>query len=92
VKGRDWFDFEWYVRKGIVLNLKNFIVRGRGSGNLQDKQLTELQFRKLLTNRIHSGDIEKVKADAVPFIPDRTKFDIWSRTYFADLAGHLKVT
>jgi predicted nucleotidyltransferase component of viral defense system len=41
--------------------------------------------------RITSVDMEKVKADAVRFIPDGTRLDIWSRTYFADLAGHLKI-
>ena len=91
IKGRDWYDFEWYVKKGVPMNLKHFIQRAQGSGDIQDQKLTEQQFRKLLTDRINSVDIEKVKADAVRFIPDGTKLDIWSKTYFADLAGHLKI-
>jgi predicted nucleotidyltransferase component of viral defense system len=91
VKGRDWYDFEWYVKKGVAMNLKHFIERAQGSGDLQDEKLTEQQFRKLLTDRINSVDMEKVKADAVRFIPDGTRLDIWSKTYFADLAGHLKI-
>ena len=91
VKGRDWYDFEWYVKKGIALNLKHFIERAMGSGDLTDPRLTEVQFRKLLTTRINSVDISKVKADAVRFIPDSTRLDIWSRKYFNDLAAQLKV-
>lgn len=91
VKGRDWYDFEWYVKKGVPMNLKHFIQRAQGSGDLQDEKLTEQQFRNLLTDRINSVDMEKVKADAVRFIPDGTRLDIWSKTYFADLAGHLKI-
>jgi predicted nucleotidyltransferase component of viral defense system len=91
VKGRDWYDFEWYVKKGVPMNLKHFIERAQGSGDLQDEKLTEQQFRKLLTDKIDSVDIEKVKTDAVRFIPDGTRLDIWSKKYFADLAGHLKI-
>jgi predicted nucleotidyltransferase component of viral defense system len=91
VKGRDWYDFEWYVKKGVAMNLKHFIERAQGSGDLPDEKLTEQQFRKLLTDRINSVDMEKVKADAVRFIPDGTRLDIWSKKYFSDLSGHLKI-
>lgn len=91
VKGRDWYDFEWYVKKGIAMNLKHFIERAQGSGDLTDEKLTEQQFRKLLTERINSVDMEKVKADAVRFIPDGKRLDIWSKKYFSDLSGHLKI-
>lgn len=29
VKGRDWFDMEWYIRKGIPLNLEHFLTRSK---------------------------------------------------------------
>jgi hypothetical protein len=89
-KGRDWYDFEWYVKKGIAMNLSHFIDRAHGGGHLADSTLTRAQFRKLLTDRISSVDMERVKADAVRFIPGGTRLDIWSRKYFNDLAGHLK--
>jgi predicted nucleotidyltransferase component of viral defense system len=89
VKGRDWYDFEWYVKKGVAMNLKHFIERAQGSGDLQDEKLTEQQFRKLLTDRINSVDMKKVKADAVRFIPNGTRLDIWSKKYFTDLSEHL---
>lgn len=91
VKGRDWYDFEWYVKKGVRMDLKHFNERAHGSGDLGDEKLTEQQFRKLLTDRIDSVDMEKVKADAIRFIPNSARLDIWSKTYFADLAEHLKV-
>ena len=101
VKGRDWYDFEWYVKKGVAMNLKRFIERAQGSGDLpayaiasagkQDVKLTEQQFRKLLTDRINAVDMEKVKSDAVRFIPDSARLDIWPKTYFADLAEQLKI-
>ena len=91
VKGRDWYDFEWYVKKGVPMKLEHFIERAQGSGDLQDEKLTEQQFRKLLTNRINSVDMKNVKADALRFIPDSARLEIWSKTYFTDLAEHLNI-
>ncbi len=89
VKGRDWYDFEWYVKKRVRLNLNHFLERAKGSGDLPDEQLTEEAFRKLLTDRINSVDMERVKADAIRFIPDSGRLDIWSKRYFNDLSAHL---
>ena len=91
MKGRDWYDFEWYVKKGVAMNLKHFIDRAQGSGDLSDARLTKQEFRKLLTSRINSVDVEKVKADVARFIPDSQRLDIWSKKYFHDLAEHLKI-
>ena len=73
------------------MNLKHFVERAHDSGDLDEEKLTEQQFRKLLTNRINSVDMEKVKADAIRFIPDGSKLDIWSKKYFNDLSTHLKL-
>ena len=73
------------------MSLKHFVERAQGSGDLTEEKLTEQQFRKLLSSRISSVDMEKVKADAVRFIPDGSKLDIWSKKYFNDLSGHLKL-
>jgi len=91
VKGRDWYDFEWYVKKGVAMNLEHFVARARGSGDLGEEKVTKQQFRELLTKRINSVDMEKVKADAVRFIPDGHTLDIWSKKYFNDLSAHLKL-
>lgn len=91
VKGRDWYDFEWYVKKGVAMNLKHFVERAQGSGDAIEEKLTKQQFKQLLTNRINSVDMEKVKADAVRFIPASSKLDIWSTKYFNDLSAHLKL-
>ena len=33
VKGRDWFDFEWYVKNNIPLNLDHLCQRMKENGN-----------------------------------------------------------
>jgi hypothetical protein len=36
VKGRDWYDMEWYIKKGVPLNLDHFLVRARDSGDWKE--------------------------------------------------------
>jgi hypothetical protein len=33
VKGRDWYDMEWYIKKGASLHLGHFLERARDSGD-----------------------------------------------------------
>lgn len=91
VKGRDWFDFEWYVQNGISLNLKHFETRARQSGDWQGGLLTGEDLRHLLKERIRSLDIELAKKDVQSFIRSSSSLDIWSPSYFLDLAEKMVV-
>ncbi|HZY81929.1 MAG TPA: nucleotidyl transferase AbiEii/AbiGii toxin family protein [Cyclobacteriaceae bacterium] len=90
VKGRDWYDFEWYIKKEVPLNLRHFSTRARESGDVPKGQLTQQDFRKLLIARINSVDMERVKADAERFIPTDQTLKMWSKKYFNDLVPYLK--
>jgi len=91
VKGRDWYDVEWYIKKGVPLHLRHFLLRAQDSGDWQKETITVEAFRQLLDARIDAVDMDKVKADIARFIPDRKRLEIWSAKYFHDLAGHLKI-
>lgn len=91
VKGRDWYDMEWYIKKGIPLNLTHFGLRAQDSGDWKKETITEEEFRELLSARIDTVDIDRVKADIRRFIPDQKVLDIWSTKYFHDLSKHLKI-
>jgi len=92
VKGRDWFDFEWYVRKETPMSLSHFISRAEQSGYLQDEHLTEPEFRQLLHQRIEALDVEAAKTDVSRFVKDVEALKIWSRDYFHELARRIQLT
>lgn len=51
VKGRDWYDLEWYIKKGVPLNLSHFALRANDSGDwetqvLQKKKLKNCCYQK----------------------------------------------
>jgi hypothetical protein len=91
VKGRDWYDMEWYIKKSIPLNLKHFLARAQDSGDWQQETITEQEFRHLLDAKIDSVNFDRVKADIVRFIPEPGKIDGWSPGYFHELVRHLTV-
>ncbi|WP_245545562.1 nucleotidyl transferase AbiEii/AbiGii toxin family protein [Mariniradius saccharolyticus] len=89
VKGRDWFDLEWYIRKGVPINLEHFSVRAIESGDLT-RPVDESGIRALLKQKIESLDFDRVKQDVVRFIPDPEGLDIWTTAYFLELVEKLK--
>ncbi|MCL2806790.1 MAG: nucleotidyl transferase AbiEii/AbiGii toxin family protein [Coriobacteriia bacterium] len=90
VKGRDWYDFEWYVRKGIAMNLQHFSARARQINKL-DADLTEQGFRDLLDCKIASTDFDKARLDVSPFIADASKLEIWNADYYYQVASKMKL-
>jgi len=91
VKGRDWYDIEWYIRKGVPLNLNHFATRAKDSGDWDNDLITETEMRKLLDERIDTVKMDYVISDIRRFIRDVKVLEIWSPKYFHELAAQLKI-
>jgi predicted nucleotidyltransferase component of viral defense system len=91
VKGRDWYDMEWYIKKGVPLDLAHFLQRVKGSGDWEKNTITEEEFRDLLKQKINAVNMDRVKDDISRFIPDQDRLKIWSPQYFQDLSEKLKI-
>lgn len=91
VKGRDWYDMQWYIKKGVSLNLHHFLLRAKDSKDWKKESISEQEFRQLLSDRIEYVSIEMAKQDIQRFIASQSEFSIWSKTYFHDLAKLMKV-
>ena len=90
VKGRDWFDFEWYVRRGCQLNLAHFCERARQSGDLESATLQPAEFVAMLQARIRTLDVDSARQDVVRFVKDSAALNIWSHDYFLQLGSMVK--
>ncbi|MDD6853354.1 MAG: nucleotidyl transferase AbiEii/AbiGii toxin family protein [Prevotella sp.] len=87
VKGRDWYDFEWYVKHRVPLDFKHLSERIL---QFNGKSVTRDEFMDLLRLRLGSADINMVKADVMPFIRQPKELDIWSNEYFLQLANMIR--
>ena len=88
VKGRDWYDFEWYVRHNIPIDFTHLAERCKQFNN---EAVTPESFKEKLEERLSTADIHQVKADVMPFIRNPKELDIWSNDYFIQLAHMVKM-
>lgn len=89
VKGRDWYDLEWYVRNGFVCNLKHLSARGRESNSNVDLSSREAVIAAF-KERIATIDFKAASEDVRPFLKDASCLDIWSQDYFTALVDMIK--
>ena len=87
VKGRDWYDFEWYIRHNVPLNFAHLAERCKQFNN---EDITPEQFKEKLKERLSSTDIKQVKEDVLPFVRNTKELDIWSNDYFVQLAEMMR--
>jgi len=87
VKGRDWYDFEWYVRNNVPLNFNHLQVRIKQFNGIE---MSLEEFLTRLKELFSTTDIDKVKKDVVPFLKNAHELDIWSNEYFLLLADKIR--
>ncbi len=83
VKGRDWYDFVWYVSRDISLDLNHLENRMRQSGHLKTKEaLTKKSLKQMLYEKIDTLDFRQARKDVEPLVKDAAAFQIWSKDFF----------
>jgi len=89
VKGRDWFDFTWFIQKNIPLNFEHF---KRLAKHIGDREFTRVEdlFTELC-QKVTSIDWELAKKDVEQFILDPRVIAPWSPELFLGLIDHMKV-
>lgn len=90
VKGRDWYDLEWYIKKGISLDLSHFLARAKDTNDWQANDISPEQVIELLQKKIQSVSFKNIKEDVVRFIKNDDVLNIWGPEYFHDLVGKIK--
>lgn len=90
VKGRDWYDVEWYIKKGIPLDINHFFTRAKDTHDWQGSSISEQQILELLEEKIDAVSFTQIKEDVVRFIENDSSLTIWSPAYFKDLIGKMK--
>ena len=87
IKGRDWYDFEWYVRHNVPLDFTHLHERVL---QFNQEDITKESFLEKLTVRLSTADINQVKADVLPFVHNPKELGLWSNDYFQQLAKMLR--
>lgn len=87
VKGRDWYDFEWYIRHNVPLGFTHLAERAL---QFNDEVLDKETFIIRLKEKLTSANINQVKNDVLPFVKNPRELDIWSNDYFVQLVNLMR--
>lgn len=91
VKGRDFYDYIFFLSIGARVNLENLKAKLVQSKFInEDYDLTIDNLKALLNERFENLDIEQAKQDVLPFIKDKTKLDLWSKEFFIEITKKLQ--
>lgn len=87
VKGRDWYDFVWYVKNRTILDLNHFKERAFQSGHLKTiDSFSANDLLVMLHTKIDALNLDYAKDDIIRFIDDDQKISVWSKDYFHQVA------
>ena len=88
VKGRDLYDYLFYLSRNVPVNLKHLNARlldtGFSGGNIET-------IKKLLNIRFESIDFNQAKQDVLPFIKNPAVLDAWSKDLFCSVTEMLTI-
>lgn len=92
VKGRDFFDFIWYLGKRVPCHLAHLQKRMEQTGHWSaDEVLDRAALVRLLTQRFSAVDFDQARDDVRPFLRDPDALALWSREFFLGLVEQVSV-
>ncbi len=93
VKGRDLYDYVFYLSRQAKVNLPHLQARLEDSGVWKSSEtLTLEKLHEMLQARFEMINYEQAKQDVLPFIADPNKLDLWSEEFFVDITKNLGAT
>jgi predicted nucleotidyltransferase component of viral defense system len=90
VKGRDFYDFVWYVSRNVPVNLSHLDARMRQSGYAEPAALTMGELREILARRIRAVDLDAAAEEVMPFLRDARETELWSEGFFLRLCEQVR--
>ena len=90
IKGRDLYDYVFYLSRQTPVNLKHLnarLVDSGFEGAREDLALSEI--KEILSRRFASIDYDQAKTDVLPFIRNPAALNVWSEAFFRSITENL---
>lgn len=93
VKGRDFFDYLWYLSKDIPVNALHLEARMRQSGHFtESRRLTIDDIRERIEKRLNTVDFDQARKDIIPYLKETRSIELWNAEFFkAVTKDHLTI-
>jgi predicted nucleotidyltransferase component of viral defense system len=90
IKGRDLYDYVFYLSRGASVNQKHLRERLIDSKYIAaDADCSLNQIKKMLAERFERIDYAQARRDVEPFIHDISVLDIWNADFFQQITDGL---
>ena len=86
VKGRDFYDFVWYVGRKVQPNFQHLDARMRQSGHWNGEPIDATILNQLLRERFQGIDFKQAADEVRVFLTDSRELELWSLDFFNSLA------
>ena len=91
IKGRDLYDYVFYLSRGSAVNQKHLQARLLQSGFIsEDMECTLPELRHMLYERFDTIDFRQAKQDVEPFIRDTASLNMWNADFFKQITAGLR--
>lgn len=91
IKGRDLYDYVFYLSRGSAVNQKHLRARLLQSGFIsEDVECTLPELRHMLCERFDTIDFRQAKQDVEPFIRDTASLNMWNADFFKQITAGLQ--
>lgn len=91
VKGRDLYDYIFYLSRGSKFNLPHLQARLIQSGHIEaDMECSLDDIKKLIKDKLAEINYKDARDDVMPFVRDIRQLDIWSEDFFRQITDGLK--
>ncbi|MFV0528410.1 MAG: nucleotidyl transferase AbiEii/AbiGii toxin family protein [Lachnospiraceae bacterium] len=92
IKGRDLYDYIFYLSRGTPVNLRHLKARLVDSGYISDDKVFSIkELKETLSSRFKNIDYTQAKQDVEPFIHDTSVLNIWNTDFFKQITENLTV-
>lgn len=91
IKGRDLYDYVFYLSRGSSVNQKHLRERLWQSGFItKDVECTLPEIQHMLYERFDSIDFRQARQDVEPFIRDASSLNVWNVDFFKQITKELR--
>lgn len=91
-KGRDLYDYIFYLSKNISVNLELVKEKLIDSNVLKRNDTFDINvLKEMLTNKFNEINYNDAKEDVIAFIEDKDSLNLWSKEFFIEITKNLNI-
>lgn len=89
-KGRDLYDYIFYLSKNIPVNLELVKEKLIDSNVLKENDNFDINvLKEMLTNKFNEINYNDAKEDVIAFIEDKDSLNLWTKEFFIEITKNL---